>query len=513
MAEGERLSGFIVPDQTTNYLFYLSANLAGELWLSTDDNPTNLQLIATGSKDHPARSYDLSGPSGSIPLVAGQRYYLEALQKADPAIGTYPEESMAVTWTLDTAPPPQPGTNPISGQFLGVLIETDTNRPAAVTNLVVDAGNIGSSWVWAEWTAPSDPGNTNPVVSYDLRYSTQTITSNNWANATPVDTLFYFGQPAGTAQRFKVTSLAQSTTYYLAIRSEDAAGNVSDLSNVAMGTTMTVPPGGFNVIWDLEFSAAGADPTAAGDWVNRSSPLPAGSTWSDLVTNGWLTVGNGWNPILDTRPYDNFDTPFIVEERCRCLGVVDPPDPNGWSGANFFVNMDTRSDNAYSQFSFGLALLADGTQALTFNNDGALIATYPGLSPDFHVIRVEVDTTNQQFTTFIDATNMGTTSYTRYKTGNTAPYATILGWAYAAQWDYVRIGLPVAPPPPTLQITRTGSSLAISWPAAAAGYALQMTTSLSPASWSKAGDPTVQGAMNVFTTTIGPANHFYRLIQ
>jgi hypothetical protein len=513
VAEGQRLSGFIVPDQTTNYVFYLSANLAGELWLSTDDSPTNLQLIATGNKDHPARSYDLAGPSGPIPLVAGQRYYLEALQKADPKIGQWPEESMAVTWTLDSAPPPEPGTNPISGQFLGVLVETDTNRPAAVSNLVVNANEIGASWVWVQWTAPSEPGNTNPVALYDLRYSTQPITSNNWATATPMDTTFYFGQPAGAPQWFKVTTLSQSTTYFFAIRSEDAAGNVSDLSNVAMGTTTTAPPGGFDAIWDLEFNVAGADPTALGDWVNREAPLPAGTTWSDLVTNGWLTVGNGWNPILDTKPYDNFTNNFIVEERCKCLGVVDPPDPQGWSGANFFVNMDTRGDNAYSQFSCALALLADGTQELDFNIDNTFVATYPGLSDDFHVIRLEFDTTNTAFTTFIDSTNMGTTSYTRNMTGNTAPYATILGWAYFAQWDYIRIGVPLPPGPPTLQITRTGSSLAISWPAAATGYTLQTTTSLSPASWSKAGDPTVQGAMNVFTTTIGPANHFYRLIQ
>jgi hypothetical protein len=176
--------------------------------------------------------------------------------------------------------------------------------------------------------------------------------------------------------------------------------------------------------------------------------------------------------------------------------------------------MDTRPDNAYSQFAFALALLADGTQELTFFNDGYLTApTFTGLSPDFHVIRVAFDTTNQLFTTFLDSTNMGTNSYTRYSTGNTAPNATILGWAAAAQWDYVRIGVPLPPGPPTLQITRTGNSLAISWPTAATGYTLQKTASLSPASWSTAGTPTVQGNMNVFTTTIGPAKQFYRLIQ
>ena len=512
--EGERLSGFIVPAETTNYMFYLSANLAGELWLSTDDTPANLQLIATGNQDHPARTWDLTGASGPISLVAGRRYCVEALQKDDPAEPYgYQEELMAVTWTTANAPAPENGTNPISGQFLGILTATDTTPPAAVTNLVVNGSDIGASWVWVEWSAPSEPGTTNPVALYDLRYSTQPITSSNWAGATPVDLLFYFGQPAGAAQQVKVTSLTQGTPYYFAIRSEDAAGNWSPLSNIALGTTLTVPPGGFDAIWDLEFNVAGADPTAAGDWINRKAPLPAGTTWADLVTNGWLTVGNGWNPILDTKPNNNFTNNFIVEERCRCLDVVNPPDPGGWSGANFFVNLDTRPDGFYSQFSCALALLADGTQELYINIDNNLIATYPGLSDDFHVIRLEFDTANTQFATFINTTNLGTQTYTRNMNGNTGPSATILGWAYSAQWDYIRIGVPLPPGPPTLQITRTGNSLSLSWPVAATGFTLQKTSSLSPASWSNAGVSTVQGNMNVFTTTIGSVMQFYRLTQ
>lgn len=392
---------------------------------------------------------------------------------------------------------------------------SDTTAPAAVSDLVVDPNDIGSSWAWVRWTAPTDPGNASPVAYYDLRYSTQPITAANWASATPVNTVFYFGMPAGTAQRMKVTTLTQSTTYYFAIRSEDAAGNRSDISNVAPGTTATVPPGGFDVIWDLEFTAAGADPTANGDWVNRSGSLPTGTTWADLITNGRLTTP-AWNPILDTRPYDNFNTPWILEVVCKCADVIDPPDSGGWSGANFFNNMDTRSDGYYCQFCFGLGLNADGTQVLSFNVDNLVVATYPGLSADFHDIRLDVDTTNQLFTVSIDSTNMATNSYTRNMgggSGNSGPWALILGWSYTAEWKSIKIGVPAAPASPRLQITRTGNDLAISWPAAATGYTLQTTTSLSPTGWSKAGDPTVQNGQNVFTTTSSGATRFYRLTR
>jgi hypothetical protein len=52
---------------------------------------------------------------------------------------------------------------------------------------------------------------------------------------------------------------------------------------------------------------------------------------------------------------------------------------------------------AYSQLSCTLELLADGTQELNFNIDNNFVLTYPGLSDDFHVVRLEFDTTNQLF--------------------------------------------------------------------------------------------------------------------
>ena len=521
-ALGERLSGFIVPAQTANYVFYISANETGELWLSPSADPAGLQLIASGTNDYPALTYD-ANCSAPIQLVAGQRYAVQALEKSDGnasnGAGGEGDESLAVTWTLQNAPPPAYLTAPIAGQFLGTFTDAQTAPPTAVTNLVVASSTnlVGVSWLWVEWTAPSDPGNTNPVASYDLRYSTQTISSNNWASATPVDTLFYFGQPAGTAQQFKVTGLNQSTTYYFALRSTDPAGNVSELSNVAIGTTAAVSLGGFNTIWDLEFNVAGADPTAAGDWRNREGALPAGTTWANLVTNGWLTCP-AWNPILDTQPNNDFNYPFIVEERCRCLSPVDMSGAQ-CNGADFFINCDYRSDGEFCKFSCAMGL-TNGTQEIDIVNwtpdvnTALLLTNYTGLSADFHVIRLVFDTANTQLTVYLDSTNMGTLTYFRVPTSSDVDaYATILGWAATAQWDYIRIGTPLAPPPPQLNISRIGKSVAISWPTNATGFTLQSTASLAPASWSTAGVPVVQGEQYVFTTVATNAAQFYRLKQ
>ncbi len=523
MAEGQRLSGYFLPGVTTNYYFWMSGNYSGELWLSTNADPANVQLVAQGEHDILTRDYDLADASQSIPLVAGRQYYFEALQKSvpegqrtmsQPEWAGEVEENLAITWTYAGSLAPLDGDPPISGQFLGTFTAVDTTLPNAVTDLAVKPNEFGATHLFLQWSAPADPGNTNAVAGYDLRYSAQPITSNTWASASQVDTTFTFGAVPGTQQTFEVGSLSPMTPYYFAIRSYDAAGNVSQLSNAALGITGSYV-NGMDLDWDLEFNVPGADPTANGDWRNREAPLPVGTTWSDLVTNGWLTVGNGWNPILDTLPDNNFNTPFIIQERCRCLSVIDPPDPSGESGANFFVNMDTRDDGYYSQFCFAVALLADGTQELTFNIDnGPLFVAYTNLTTDFHVIRVEVDTTNQQFTTYIDSVNMGVNPYTRSSgggKGNPGAYATILGWLASAQWDYVQIGTPA---PPALQVSRSGNALSVSWSTNAVGFTLQTTTNLSPPNWVSAGSPTVQGGLNVFSPTItGSATRFYRLVQ
>lgn len=113
----------------------------------------------------------------------------------------------------------------------------DTTPPAAVTDLATS--NATYTAVTLNWTAPNDP--TSPCTAYDIRYSTSTITDATWASATVVA-----GEPAphapGVAQYFVVTGLDTGKTFSFAIKTMDAAGNISALSNVASGTTLTAPP-------------------------------------------------------------------------------------------------------------------------------------------------------------------------------------------------------------------------------------------------------------------------------
>ena len=116
----------------------------------------------------------------------------------------------------------------------------DIVAPAAIANLSATGATATS--ISLSWAAPGDDGNTGTAASYDIRYSTSTITLANWGSATLAT-----GEPApasaGTTQTFTLNGLTGSRTYYVAIRTTDNSGNVSGLSNVVNRTTLdNIPP-------------------------------------------------------------------------------------------------------------------------------------------------------------------------------------------------------------------------------------------------------------------------------
>ena len=98
-AYGTRIRGYLSPPMTGYYTFWIASDDNGELWLSTDDNPANKVKIAyvtswTGSRDW-ANTNNPTQQSAQIYLQAGQRYYVEALQKEGGG-----GDNLAVRWQL-----------------------------------------------------------------------------------------------------------------------------------------------------------------------------------------------------------------------------------------------------------------------------------------------------------------------------------------------------------------------------------------------------------------------------
>ncbi|HSA00206.1 MAG TPA: PA14 domain-containing protein [Candidatus Paceibacterota bacterium] len=115
---GQRLTGWLVPPVTGTYLFYLAADDAAQVFLSTDHSPYHKQLMVQettpipyrswrGTDQHPARV------SAGIPLVAYKRYYLEVLHKEDAG-----NDNVALAWQLPGGTAPQNGDAPIGSGYL-----------------------------------------------------------------------------------------------------------------------------------------------------------------------------------------------------------------------------------------------------------------------------------------------------------------------------------------------------------------------------------------------------------
>jgi hypothetical protein len=94
---GARVRGYLCVPVTGNYTFWIASDDSGELWLSTDDNPANKVRIAFVSGYTYVRQWTKYATQQSAPvnLVAGYRYYVEALHKE--ANGA---DHLAVGWQL-----------------------------------------------------------------------------------------------------------------------------------------------------------------------------------------------------------------------------------------------------------------------------------------------------------------------------------------------------------------------------------------------------------------------------
>ena len=76
---GSRMSGWLMPPVTGDYVFWIASDDNGELWLSTDGEAANAVLICSQPFWASSREWDIypEQKSGTISLVAGQAYFFE----------------------------------------------------------------------------------------------------------------------------------------------------------------------------------------------------------------------------------------------------------------------------------------------------------------------------------------------------------------------------------------------------------------------------------------------------
>jgi len=229
----------------------------------------------------------------------------------------------------------------------------DVDPPTAVDDLA--ATRATSRTIAVTWTAPSENGPPGRASSYEIRYSQEMISEGDWDSAALAP-----GAPVpaqeGTQESFVVTGLEPQTFYYLAVRSEDRAGNLSAISNVIETATNTDPQG-----WWDGFGVEGPN----GD---VSALLPFGS---ELVVGGTFTVagtvpasriafwnGDNWLPM--SSGFDKGPGTTGV----RALAVYD----QGIIAGGVFGLSGTRQMNNVARWD------GTGWQPLGLGTDGMVLA-------------------------------------------------------------------------------------------------------------------------------------------
>jgi hypothetical protein len=126
---GTRLRGYIHPNATGAYTFWISGDDQCELWVSTDADPAHRQLVAKVVNFSGSRQWDVAPEQKSAPLrlEAGKKYYIEALHKEGSG-----EDSCAVGWQL----PDGKMERPIPGSRLSAPATSAESPGRAMETLV-----------------------------------------------------------------------------------------------------------------------------------------------------------------------------------------------------------------------------------------------------------------------------------------------------------------------------------------------------------------------------------------
>ncbi|HYG24659.1 MAG TPA: hypothetical protein VEH04_17940 [Verrucomicrobiae bacterium] len=172
----QRLSGFFVPPETTNYVFFLSCDDDSDLFISTDEQPANKYLIAQENVWSSARQWLTANGGGDaslkrsdqfnggiygagIPLTAGLRYYLEIVHRevggGDVVSATYkfigendPPNGSATRLTGSSLGTPVPAATALGIVTNPVSVSTHAWQPVYFTVHSTNDSIVPSTYQW-----------------------------------------------------------------------------------------------------------------------------------------------------------------------------------------------------------------------------------------------------------------------------------------------------------------------------------------------------------------------------
>lgn len=173
---GQRWTGWLKPTITGNYRFFLAADDAAEIWLSTNELDSGKVKIKEITSYTGVKRWSASAPSAYIPLIAGRRYFIEVIHKEGGG-----GDHCAVAWQREGTPAPVNDSGEIPSANLeyrvgGVFGNTPRENlppvfdidPIALSNAVegvaysdtsiaphVSDSNTGDTWTFSKVSGPA----------------------------------------------------------------------------------------------------------------------------------------------------------------------------------------------------------------------------------------------------------------------------------------------------------------------------------------------------------------------
>jgi hypothetical protein len=199
---------------------------------------------------------------------------------------------------------------------LGFALFPDVTPPAAVEDLQVTA--TGATSVSLAWTATGDDGFEGTAMFYDLRFSTQPITPDNFFFATPVATPA--PGEAGTPESVTVTVPPASTVYFALMVVDDQFFG-SGLSNVVEATTDAgtvvyaegaengLPGWSLDGLWHVSERRASEGQHAIWYGQEDTGNYDTGGPNAGLVTSPVISLAGVQNPVLVFSEYLDVEEP------------------------------------------------------------------------------------------------------------------------------------------------------------------------------------------------------------
>lgn len=133
----QRIYGYLVPEVSGSYQFFVAAKDASELWLSDSEDPSKIQRIngGNGSKAQYLWPEGRGRRSRSVILTAGKRYFIEARMVAKTG-----DDYLAVAWISPGSVKPEI----IPGKVLAPFESKMVYEPKPATSR---SSNIRTEWV------------------------------------------------------------------------------------------------------------------------------------------------------------------------------------------------------------------------------------------------------------------------------------------------------------------------------------------------------------------------------